>query len=324
MLRIEHIYWLVGALLLGGAWFNARERHWTMACFWAILACPFLFGGSILTLADSGNRLPAQAMGVGVLALGFLAARHSGLRGANDESSSVDARQASASRLGNRLFGPALLIPLVTLLIVLTAGYLHWGNTALIDARQTTLIALGIACVVALLAALRVTRSTFSQSMREGRRLLDALGWAALLPMVLATLGSVFAATGVGDAISALVSAAIPVDNRYACLLAFAFGMVVFTIIMGNAFAAFPVMMAGIGLPLLINGHHAEAASLGALGMLTGYCGTLLTPMAANFNIVPAVLLELDDQYAVIRAQFATALALLVVNIGLMAVLVFR
>ena len=76
---------------------------------------------------------------------------------------------------------------------------------------------------------------------REGRRLLDTLGCVALLPMVLATLGSVFAATGVGDAIAAIVSALIPVDNRYACLAAFALGMVLFTAIMGNAFAAFPV-----------------------------------------------------------------------------------
>jgi uncharacterized membrane protein len=58
--------------------------------------------------------------------------------------------------------------------------------------------------------------------------------------------------------------------------------------------------------------------------MLTGYCGTLLTPMAANFNIVPAVLLELPDQYGVIRAQWPTALILLAVNFVLMWVLVFR
>ena len=108
------------------------------------------------------------------------------------------------------------------------------------------------------------------------------------------------------------------------CLLAFAFGMVLFAMIMGNAFAAFPEMMAGIGLPLLIHKHGAAPAVLGSLGMLTGYCGTLLTPMAANFNIVPAVLLELRDQYAVIRAQTPTALVLLVVNVILMAVLIFR
>jgi uncharacterized membrane protein len=58
--------------------------------------------------------------------------------------------------------------------------------------------------------------------------------------------------------------------------------------------------------------------------MLTGYCGTLLTPMAANFNIVPAVLLELPDHYGVIRAQWPTALILLAVNVALMGMLVFR
>lgn len=36
--------------------------------------------------------------------------------------------------------------------------------------------------------------------------------------------------------------------------------------------------------------------------MLSGYCGTLMTPMAANFNIVLASLLEIDKN-AVIRAQ---------------------
>ena len=58
--------------------------------------------------------------------------------------------------------------------------------------------------------------------------------------------------------------------------------------------------------------------------MLTGYCGTLLTPMAANFNIVPAVLLELRDPYGVIRAQVGTAVVLMAVNILLLATVVFR
>ena len=141
--------------------------------------------------------------------------------------------------------------------------------------------------------------------------------------MLLATLGSVFATTGVGDAITALVGALIPTQSALACLIAFALGMVLFTVIMGNAFAAFPVLMAGVGLPLLVQQHGAAPAILGSIGMLAGYCGTLLTPMAANFNIVPAVLLELPDQYGVIRAQWPTALALLVVNFLLMWWLVF-
>ena len=73
--------------------------------------------------------------------------------------------------------------------------------------------------------------------------------------------------------------------------------------IMGNAFAAFPVLSAGIALPFLINVHHVNPAPLLAFGMYAGYCGTLMTPMAANFNIVPAALLELKDKYQVIKIQ---------------------
>jgi uncharacterized membrane protein len=40
-----------------------------------------------------------------------------------------------------------------------------------------------------------------------------------------------------------------------------------------------------------------------------------MTPMAANFNVVPAALLELKNQYGVIKAQVPTALPLLLVNI---------
>ena len=100
-------------------------------------------------------------------------------------------------------------------------------------------------------------------------------------------------------------------------MLLYALGMVVFTMIMGNAFAAFPVMAAAIGVPLLINAYGGNPAVVGAIGMLAGFCGTLMTPMAANFNIVPAALLELKDRNGVIKAQVGTALPLLAVNIVL-------
>jgi uncharacterized membrane protein len=322
MLKIEYIYGLLGTFLLWSAWLNLRDGQRAMAGFWAILACPFLFGDAISAALAEGVRWPAQAMGLGVIGLGLMAAR-GGMRAATEDAAAEAQRRESAKRFGNRLFGPALAIPLVTLLLVLVGPYLRWGATALLEARQATLTALGLACVVALIAALRVTRAPLATGLAEGRRLLDALGWAALLPMLLATLGSVFAATGVGDAIAALVEMVIPIDSRLACLTAFALGMVLFTVIMGNAFAAFPVLMAGVGLPLLVLRHGADPAILGAIGMLTGYCGTLLTPMAANFNIVPAVLLELTDQYGVIRAQWPNAVALLAVNFVLMWWLVF-
>ncbi|EDP7134156.1 DUF979 family protein, partial [Campylobacter jejuni] len=100
--------------------------------------------------------------------------------------------------------------------------------------------------------------------------------------------------------------------------------MALFTIVMGNAFAAFPVITAAIALPILIIQMHANPAIIGAIGMLSGFCGTLMTPMAANFNIVPAALLNLDDKNGVIKAQFMSGLVLLVANIFLMYFLAFR
>ena len=323
MLRIELLYWIVAAFFLAAAFYNVRERRLSMAAFWTVLAMPFLFGDAILRAHASGSAWPAQLMGIGVLALGVLAARNP-LRADATSDAESSRRVIDAERFGHRLFLPALAIPAITALLYFGSRALSTQGIDLFEPKAATLSSLGIASLLALIAALFVTGARPRQSIAEGRRLLDALGWAILLPMVLATLGSVFAATGVGSAIAAITGTLIPVDSRLACVIAFALGMVLFTVVMGNAFAAFPVMMAGIGLPLLIVKHGADPASLGAIGMLTGYCGTLLTPMAANFNIVPAVLLELRDPYGVIRAQVGTALALLFVNVALIATVVFR
>src|SRR5207244_10950719 len=149
----------------------------------------------------------------------------------------------------------------------------------------------------------------------EGGRLADSIGWALVLPQMLAALGVIFAAAGVGTTIGSLAGAIIPHGSIFLAVLLYAIGMVVFTMIMGNAFAAFPVMAAAIGVPILIHGDGGNPAVIGAVGMLSGFCGTLMTPMAANFNMVPAALLELKDQYGVIRVQVPTALPLLIANI---------
>lgn len=323
MLTLSHIFLLVGALFAGTAVLDARDRRWAVAGFWALLATPFLFGDAIVAATKAGAHWPAQAMGIGVIAIALVASRMRA-HPPSDDGDATAAREASAARLGNQLFVPALAIPALTIALVLGASYLRWGDVALLEPSQLALIALGTAAMLALIVALLVTRARPIHGLGEGRRLLDTIGWAAVLPMMLATLGTVFDKTGVGHAIATVVSAMIPTDSWLACLLAFGLGMVAFTAIMGNAFAAFPVMMGGIGLPLLITRHGADPAALGSIGMLTGYCGTLLTPMAANFNIVPAVLLELPDQYGVIRAQWPTAVVLLAMNLVLMWTLVFR
>jgi uncharacterized membrane protein len=321
MLDLGMFYWLLAALLLYAAWCNARERRWMHAGFWGVLALLFGSGDWIIAARKAGDPLPAQLAGLGVIALALLATR---MRREHIGEAPAEQRQASALRLGHWLVVPALLIPLITVLVALVGPKLVIAGQPLLGDGSATLIGLALASIVAAVAAIIVTRQPAMAAPSEGRRLLDTMGWAALLPLVLATLGGVFAASGVGDAIAALVSSVIPTDSRLACVLAYSLGMVLFTVIMGNAFAAFPVMTAGIGLPLLIRQHGADPAILGSLGMLTGYCGTLLTPMAANFNLIPVALLELDDSNAVIRAQLPTAVALLLVNVVLMYTLVFR
>ncbi|RDZ28845.1 DUF979 domain-containing protein [Lysobacter silvisoli] len=317
MITLTYVYWLLGAYLAALAWRGWRDRanprRHTTALFWGLLSL-------LLFVAE---RLPPVWVGAAVVLLAVLAG-FGGLRSGRYDQSSAEQKQAEAQRLGNRLFWPALLIPAVTLIGVLGLKHVSFGGTPLLETANLTLIALAIACVVALAAACRLTRQTPWSGVEQSRRLVDAIGWAALLPLLLASLGSVFEAGGVGQAVAEVVRSVIPVDNPFLVVVAYALGMALFTIIMGNAFAAFPVITAGIGLPLLVQHHGADAASLAAIGMLSGYCGTLMTPMAANYNLVPAALLELKDPYGVIRAQWPTGALLLGCNIVLMYWIAFR
>jgi len=175
----------------------------------------------------------------------------------------------------------------------------------------------GIA-VLALAAACLLTRTTPMQGMRESRRLLDAMGWAVVLPHMLAVLGLLFAEAGLGKAVAHVTTSYINMDSRLVAVAVYCVGMALFTIVMGNGFAAFPVMAGGVGIPILVGVYHANPAVMAAIGMFSAYCGTLMTPMAANFNIVPAALLDLPDKNAVVKAQIPTALPLLAANIILL------
>jgi len=308
MLDINHVYWLCGALLAYIAVQTVRDRQhskrWSTAAFWTLLAVAFAFGDAIAPMA----------MGVMVLVIAGLAG-FGGIGTGNYRSASPAQREAKAAALGNRLFIPALLIPAITLTGVLLLKNIDIGGTPLISAQQTTVICLGIACLGAFIAALILTGERLPAAIHTSRGILDAIGWALLLPLLLAMLGAMFNKAGIGDLVADLLTRSLPLQHVWVAVMAYGLGMVVFTMVMGNAFAAFPVMTLGIGLPILVAQHGASPAPLAAIGMLTGYCGTLLTPMAANFNIVPVALLELKDQNAVIKAQVMTALPLIACNL---------
>ncbi|MFM2300546.1 MAG: hypothetical protein RLZZ84_282, partial [Pseudomonadota bacterium] len=257
------------------------------------------------------NGLVVLAL-VGIAGLGGL--------GRGSGGSSTAQRQSAADRRGNRLFLLALVIPIAALVGTLAFKL----APQLVDPRQATLVSLALGVILALAIGLAWLRPPVLQPLEEGRRLMDAVGWATILPQMLASLGAVFALAGVGGVVGDLATALIPDGSRLGAVLAYGLGMAAFTMVMGNAFAAFPVMAAAIGLPLLVHQYHGNPAIIAAIGMLCGFCGTLMTPMAANFNIVPAALLDLKDRNAVVKAQVPTALPLLIVNIALIWFLAFR
>ncbi len=312
MVHLEWCYQLLALLLTATAWLNLRASHHARAAFWFILAMLLAAGHWVLRAEHAGNPLPAQLAGAGVLALAILAP---GMRRVDTEEAPLQFRQSLAERLGHRLLWPAILIPTITLVFALFGSVVRIAGEPLLNPAQQALIGLAVASLVAMFAAWAMTGAPASAVVHESRRLIDVLGWAALLPLVLAALGGLFEAAGVGHLLATLVGEVIPTASFGACVLAYGLGMLAFTVIMGNAFAAFPVLTAGIGLPLLVHLHGANPAVVGSLGMLCGYCGTLLTPMAANFNIVPVALLELDSPWAVIRAQWPAALGLLAFNL---------
>ncbi|KAF0182263.1 MAG: DUF979 domain-containing protein [Hyphomonadaceae bacterium] len=318
MITIAHAYVIGGLFFAGVALLSVADatnpRRLRTFAFWGLLATSFLAGTH---LGDFGN---------GLLALGLVVLATLGLGAGRAETTSPDERRQSAMRRGNSLFLPALIIPAVALAGTLAAKQTQWGPM-LIDPSQATLVSLVLGVLIAIAVAMVWFRPPALAPLQEGRRLLDAVGWAAILPQMLASLGAVFLAAGMGAQVGRLFSEFIPLEGRLVAVSAYCIGMALFTVVMGNAFAAFPVMTAAVGLPILVGELGGDPARVCAIGMLAGFCGTLMTPMAANFNVVPANLLDLPDRKSalngVIRAQIPTAIPLLLVNIALMRFLAF-
>ncbi|MCC2155823.1 DUF979 domain-containing protein [Veillonella fallax] len=298
MQPLDYVYLLVGIILFIFAIqsFLDKEHKYRIGTglFWLLYSVSFIFG-SYLSKEINGWLVIAMAVIVLVKQLGK----------GNYFESPIEFKKGEAVRIGNVIFVPALLVGIITFVI----GFFT---------KLGALVGLGIAAIIAMCAALYITKGSLNQGFHEGRRLIDAIGWTAILSQLLAALGYLFNLAGVGKIISSAVASVVPADNVFLVVVAYCIGMVIFTMIMGNAFAAFAMITSAIGIPMLVVAHGANPAAVGAIAMLAGYCGTLMTPMAANFNIVPVALLEMRDQYGVIKAQLPIALIMLVLNILLM------
>ena len=295
------IYAIVGVMLWAFAAFTAGDpthpRPRESAAFWAVLG--LLFG--------LGNWLPARVSGLLVVALVIL-----------DGSGRVQAsppRPAHPPQLGGRVAIPILIIPAATLALSLVYRAAGW------DLSQGALLGVSLGSLLGLLAARSITGCSWRQALDEGRRLNETIGAVSLLPQLLASLGVVFASAGVGRWIASGVLQVVPSDHLVGLVLANGLAMTALAALTGNSFAAFPVIAQGILGPLLIGPFHGDPAALGILTLAIGASGTLISPMAANFNLVPAALLELKDPLGVIRFQLPVAVALWIFLVGVMLVL---
>ncbi|MGY1435535.1 DUF979 domain-containing protein [Streptomyces reniochalinae] len=322
MIKSEWFFWLVGAVFVIMAAQMLRDRtnpkrHGT-AAFWGLLGVCFFYSTWV-----NEKSLPAEPLGVAVL--GLICVGGFNLTGKGvPQTTSESERATLAARFGAKLFIPALTIPLVAMVCAVLVAKVEIGGSPVLEEGSETILGLGLGAIVALAVGMWVLRERrVSVPLHAGRGLLESMGWALLLPQLLAVLGAIFQAAGVGTQVREITESILPDGQKLAAVALYCAGMFVFTVIMGNAFAAFPVMTAAVGWPVLIEQMNGDPAAVLAVGMLAGFCGTLCTPMAANFNLVPAALLELKDQYGPIKAQAPTAVALLACNIAIVYLFAF-
>jgi uncharacterized membrane protein len=293
----EVFYCIIGAIFIsnGVKAFKDLEtpKHNTTGIFWCIMGIIFIIGPYI----------PAAIIGFLLCAIAVITATGGVVETKNDVPTKEETR-ANADKIGYKVFVPALILALVSVVL---------SFLSIVSANN----AIGVSAVCGVIAVLAITKAPAKSIITEGNRLLDNMGSVAFLPQLLSALGALFTAAGVGDVIAGFVAGLIPDGAHLIACIVYCVGMALFTMIMGNGFAAFSVITVGIGIPFLIN-QGANPAVVGALGLTAGYCGTLMTPMAANFNIMPAALLETKGKYAIIKSQIPVALAMLVVHILLM------
>lgn len=309
----EFFYVLCGLVCFLTA-FRARKndsaRVGTML-FWTLTGIIFAFG----------KLLPSAMVGGMLVVMGCLTVTKQVKMGKFKEST-LQFRKISSEKIGTKIFVPAVAVGLIALILSFVKYDVVKDGVAVPTALNGAIMT-GVACVIALILGIVICKPRMSETREDTSRLLMQVGAACLLPQLLGALGSVFSEAGVGEVISGMISAVVPRGNIVIGVIVYVAGMVVFTMIMGNAFAAFTVITAGIGVPFVI-AQGGNPAVIGVLGMTAGYCGTLMTPMAANFNIVPCAVLETKDpKWSVIRAQVPMAIIMIVVHVILMLVLGF-
>ena len=300
---LEVIFIIMGLICIYAAVKNIRDKENKSPIGTAI------FWGTLGIVLIVGRFLPPLITGILVFVMAIPAIFRRVKIGRTNAPTPKDT-QAQANKIGMKIFIPAFSIGIFAIIFALFFTTL----------AGAALIGIGAGVVVSILVLMIYDRNNKPATfMKDSERFLSMIGPLCMLPMLLASLGAIFTAAGVGDVIAHLVGGIIPYGNITIGIIVYALGMVIFTMIMGNAFAAITVMTVGIGFPFVL-AHGADPVIIGMLALTVGYCGTLMTPMAANFNIVPVAMLDMKSKYGVIKQQFYIAIPVMVFQIVYMII----
>jgi uncharacterized membrane protein len=293
LLEILYIFMGIIAAYTGVVTLLEKDRKAKIgtAVFWLSLAVVLTFG----------RWLPKMASGI-IVVIMAIPAMLGQVKPGHDTSATKAYTKAMSEKIGYRIFIPTLMM----------------GTFAIIFAVWTKfspLVGVGLGVIIAIIILMFFSKDNKPKVFfDDSKRLLDMVGPLSMLPMLLAALGAIFTAAGVGQVIAQYVGMIIPQGNMTIGIIVFAVAMPLFTMIMGNAFAAITVITVGIGAPFVL-ALGANPTVIGMLALTCGYCGTLCTPMAANFNIVPVAILDMKGRYNVIKNQILVAVIMLVFQI---------
>lgn len=292
---LEIIYIVMGLIAIGTGIYNlmdkTNENRYGSGLFWLAMGIVIGFG----------RFIPSLWTGIIIIVMTIPAILKKVTKGKSN-AASREYMEKMSDKIGMRIFIPALTIGFVAIIVAL---FTNLG----------ALVGVGIGVLLSIIILMLFSNDNKpSVFFKDAVDMLGTVGPLSMLPMLLASLGAIFTSAGVGEVISSGVSSVVPAGNLPLGITIYAIGMVIFTMIMGNAFAAITVMTVGIGAPFVL-AYGADPALIGMIALSCGFCGTLMTPMAANFNVVPVAILEMKDKYGVIKNQIFVALFMLVFQI---------
>lgn len=299
---LEIIYIVIGLLTIYTGVKNIRDQEnpsrTGTGVFWCVLGVVLAFG----------RWIPAVVDGILILVMCVPAILGKVKIGKSDAPSEEEVVR-TYNKVGMKVFIPALSIGIGAILFAIFLPDLG------------AMVGIGAGIIVSIILLMLFNKENKPATfLNDSERMISTVGPLSMLPMLLASLGSIFTAAGVGDVVAGIVGKIIPEGNVNVGIIVFAIGMALFTMIMGNAFAAITVMTVGIGAPFVL-AYGADPTLIGMLALTCGYCGTLCTPMAANFNIVPVALLDMKNRFGVIKNQIIPAIILLVFQICYMIIM---